>query len=132
MNWTDYIIQGNPDGIDYVLEEHDLPATTSDSQYPDAILELIDESGDDAFNDLMRIHPDFDIIKEIVEKDIKLKEEKPPVAAQATQPIPPTIIIPNNNTPKVGSLQMPEITSQTKDIILIALMALLIYKLFGK
>lgn len=73
INWTTYIAANNPEGVNQVLEKYGYLRTMSDDEFPEAIDLLQEEKGINATIDLIKQHPDFDIIVDTYNQDQPVK-----------------------------------------------------------
>lgn len=62
INWTTYIAANNPEGLNNVLYKYGYPAAGSEAEMDEAIEILLNENGHQATIDLLKEHPDYDII----------------------------------------------------------------------
>jgi hypothetical protein len=69
INWTTYIAANNPDGLNNVLEKYGYPAADNENEMAEAIDMLLNENGNQATVDLLKEHPDYDIIIETYKQD---------------------------------------------------------------
>ena len=110
--------------MNLVLKKHNLPKADK-YEIQDAIKEVITQKGDVAVEQLLKQHPDFDVIKEII-----LKEKN--TLNTPNTPNTKETIIENRNAMlaerKVNSSSI-KIDDSTKQIIAIAAIALIIYKI---
>jgi GTPase SAR1 family protein len=115
INWTTYISENNPAGVNMVLLKNGYPSAEN-SEMDEAIAVFIKEKGDDAVVQLLKVHPDFDVIKDIVqnEKPLQKKEAKKVTAQQ----------------PEKYGLKIPEISEQTRDLIIIGAIVILLIKVW--
>jgi len=60
--WTTYIAHNNPEGVNRVLTDYGYPLADFHEEIPEAIEVLLAEKGESATVDLLKQHPDFDII----------------------------------------------------------------------
>jgi hypothetical protein len=72
MNWYEYISANNPWGVNQVARKYGIRPPGSDPrECAGCALALIEQFGDEAIIDLLKQHPDFGAIKEIVLKEKK-------------------------------------------------------------
>jgi hypothetical protein len=63
-NWISYIIENNPEGVNDIIAQYGfMPVETKEELY-DAVDYLRTEYGVKATEDLMSVHPDYDVIVE--------------------------------------------------------------------
>jgi hypothetical protein len=60
--WTTYLAANNPDGVNNVLTNFGYPQAIYFEELPEAIEVLIREQGIDATRELLKQHPDYDVI----------------------------------------------------------------------
>ena len=68
MSWLEYTVLSNSQGVMLVLSKYGYigwMAPQDISELLEASLDLIDRFGDRAVEDLLRAHPDFDIIRQV-------------------------------------------------------------------
>ena len=78
ISWLDYIIINNPNGVMSVLAKYGYVgylAPQNQSELKEAALIFIQKYEDRAIIDLLRIHPDYDIIKETPETGYSTEKE---------------------------------------------------------
>ena len=82
MTWIDYIISQNPQGILRVIYKHGGFAPLNYEEIPAAVEMLIQEQGDEVIEDILKEHPDYNII---VELEAKANQPKPQAKAKKNQ-----------------------------------------------
>jgi hypothetical protein len=76
LTWLDYIILTNPQGVMKVLASKGYTgylAPQDEEEMMDCCLELMDKEGDQAVVDLIKSHPLYEVIAEISQEDVGLK-----------------------------------------------------------
>lgn len=72
INWLEYTIRNNPNGVMLVLAKYGYVGYLA-PQHPGEIFEacqmMMDQYGEAATEDLLRVHPDFDMIRSIPDEN---------------------------------------------------------------
>jgi hypothetical protein len=68
LTWLDYTIMNNPNGVMLVLAKYGYVGWLAPQDFgelKDVALMLMQKYGDKATEDLLRVHPDYDVIREL-------------------------------------------------------------------
>ena len=128
INWTDYIAANNPEGVNTVLENYGYLRAYDEAEFPEAIDMLLNEKGDQATIDLLKQHPDYDIIVETYRQSEGYKN------ATGNEDNQPKTIIVQQEPPKQVVSDVPNIhfSATLQNVILVVMTFWLINKIISK
>jgi hypothetical protein len=74
INWLDYTIMGNPNGVMKVLSDHGFTgymAPQSEDQMRQCALDVMDTHGDEGIKALMHAHPEYAAFKDLFSEQLQ-------------------------------------------------------------
>jgi uncharacterized protein YqfA (UPF0365 family) len=127
INWTTYIAANNPNGVNYVLNKYGYPDAENENELIQAIDILQNEQGNKSTIDLLKEHPEYDIIVETYKQSNQyrnaLGDEETNTKPEETKEQP---VI------KVSSEVPNHFSATLKDVILVVMAFWLINKIISK
>lgn len=121
ISWNRYIAENDTGGINALLRGYKMPEAQSKQEAAEAISFIVDEKGEDGFNQVFALHPDYDMIIE------HYKENYIEPIVEETPKVEPSI------TPKVSSSTSDLFFSNSiKEILTIVLLFWLVNKVISK
>jgi hypothetical protein len=124
--WTTYIAHNNPNGVNRVLSDYGYPQADFEEEIPEAIQVLLTEKGESATVDLLRQHPDFDIIVDTYKRS-QAKYKK----ATGEENLPHQVIVnpPQQTMPQQNT---GNFSSTLQNVVLVVMAFWLINKIISK
>jgi hypothetical protein len=140
INWTNYLAADNLDGVNRVLEKYGYPIAMDYDEAIDAIPMLMDSEGENATMDLIKEHPDYDIIIsdytqnfQFANADGDLRQQVTNTHTESVSEIPAQVIpqILRQVSPTIPSLHNLTFSATLQNIILVVMTFWLINKIIS-
>jgi len=123
IKWNRYIAANQPEEVNSILRSYGYPEVDNENDTAEAIAFIVDEKGEQGFNKVFAIHPDYDTIIEHYQENYvePLIEERP--KAQSIQ-----------STPNVNSSVSNDtfFSNSVKELLTIVMLFWLINKIISK